>query len=244
MAMPASAAGLTLSRRELPVNAATSPARSYGAVPSTFSGGMMAITSAVFPAGSPVTCCCSSQPPSPDPAIASKNHLPACSRNRLMHIAWRSHGRNFQMIDFKRLLFLSVDVLTGSFVRGHRVGMWYGHPARQAEGICSAMLGVRHPAPQLVAGRRHLPKRCFGSGCARPVATPHLTPALIPQPTVVPCMSAVRPAGVGTLRQQTLVCRDIGGTRRRGLQALATITGGWLSTEFQIFSSGAASVLS
>ena len=23
-----------------------------------------------------------------------------------------------------------------------------------------------------VAGRRHLPKRCFGSGCARPVATP------------------------------------------------------------------------
>ena len=27
------------------------------------------------------------------------------------------------------------------------------------------------PAPQPVAGRRHLPKRCFGSGCARPVAT-------------------------------------------------------------------------
>ena len=27
------------------------------------------------------------------------------------------------------------------------------------------------PAPQPVAGRRHLPKRCFGSGCARSVAT-------------------------------------------------------------------------
>ena len=27
------------------------------------------------------------------------------------------------------------------------------------------------PAPQPVAGRRRLPKRCFGSGCARPVAT-------------------------------------------------------------------------
>ena len=41
-----------------------------------------------------------------------------------------------------------------------------------------------HPAPQPVAGRRRLPKRCFGSGCARPVATlkgagePHRPPAL------------------------------------------------------------------
>ena len=40
------------------------------------------------------------------------------------------------------------------------------------------------PAPQPVAGRRRLPKRCFGSGCARPVATlkgagePHRPPAL------------------------------------------------------------------
>ena len=47
------------------------------------------------------------------------------------------------------------------------------------------------PAPQPVAGRRHLPKRCFGSGCARPVAT--RTPALIAGGTVVPCTSAPGP---------------------------------------------------
>ena len=58
------------------------------------------------------------------------------------------------------------------------------------------------PAPQPVAGRRHLPKRCFGSGCARPVATlkgagcPHRTPALMAGIDAVPCASAARrPAG-------------------------------------------------
>ena len=55
------------------------------------------------------------------------------------------------------------------------------------------------PAPQPVAGRRHLPKRCFGSGCARPVATlkgagePHRTPALIAGFNAVPCTSAPGP---------------------------------------------------
>ena len=51
------------------------------------------------------------------------------------------------------------------------------------------------PATQPVAGRRHLPKRCFGSGCARPVAT--RTPALMAGFNVVPCPSAAR-SGVGT----------------------------------------------
>ena len=53
-----------------------------------------------------------------------------------------------------------------------------------------------------VAGRRHLPKRCFGSGCARPVATlkgagsPHRTPALMAGFNAVPCASAPgRPPG-------------------------------------------------
>ena len=60
------------------------------------------------------------------------------------------------------------------------------------------------PAPQPVAGRRHLPKRCFGSGCARPVATlkgagePHRTPALFAGIDAVPCASAPRPPGVET----------------------------------------------
>ena len=55
------------------------------------------------------------------------------------------------------------------------------------------------PAPQPVAGRRRLPKRCFGSGCARPVATlkgargPHRTPALFAGIDAVPCASAPRP---------------------------------------------------
>ena len=54
------------------------------------------------------------------------------------------------------------------------------------------------PAPQPVAGRRHLPKRCSGSGCARPVATlkgagsPHRTPALMAGFNAVPCASAPR----------------------------------------------------
>ena len=54
------------------------------------------------------------------------------------------------------------------------------------------------PAPQPVAGRRRLPKRCFGSGCARPVATlkgagePHRTPALMAGFNAVPCASAAR----------------------------------------------------
>ena len=57
------------------------------------------------------------------------------------------------------------------------------------------------PAPQPVAGRRHLPKRCFGSGCARPVATlkgaggPHRTPALFAGIDAVPWASAPRRAG-------------------------------------------------
>ena len=54
------------------------------------------------------------------------------------------------------------------------------------------------PAPQQVAGRRHLPKRCFGSGCARPVATlkgagkPHRTPALFAGIDAVAWASAPR----------------------------------------------------
>ena len=52
------------------------------------------------------------------------------------------------------------------------------------------------PAPQPVAGRRHLPKRCFGSGCARSEAT--RTPALFAGIDAVPCASAPRPTGVET----------------------------------------------
>ena len=64
------------------------------------------------------------------------------------------------------------------------------------------------PAPQPVAGRRHLPKRCFGSGCARPVATlkgagePHRTPALLVAPTCVGAASKI----IVCLRESGVAC--------------------------------------
>ena len=85
------------------------------------------------------------------------------------------------------------------FDQAPRAGVRYVHPARQADALSwnSRAQIVRHPAPQPVAGRRHLPKRCFGSGCARPVATPYRTPTLS-QRKSVPCASSSRRAGFPT----------------------------------------------
>ena len=68
------------------------------------------------------------------------------------------------------------------------------------------------PAPQPVAGRRHLPKRCFGSGCARPVAT--RTPALFAGIDAVPCASAPRRAGAKTPMQIIGIKSEYYGTNR------------------------------
>ena len=103
------------------------------------------------------------------------------------------------------LYFFKCDrVQNRCFVPAPRAGIRYGGPAHQAGFLWSTARIIRQPAPQPVAGRRHLPKRCFGSGCARPVATlkgagpPHRTPTLSLRTASVTCPSASRHTGVGT----------------------------------------------
>ena len=112
-----------------------------------------------FGAVATLSCCTrgdgtSSNAPKRKPRMRTLSHNPALflSRHRLVERVRDSHGTTCQLVEW-------IDIHCGEEA--------FLHSGSELAYGASSKNRPRKP----VAGRRHLPKRCFGSGCARPVAT-------------------------------------------------------------------------